>query len=151
MLGEDTMRLASLWAAIGLLVVSPLNAADAIRDSVVKINVTQRSPNFTQPWTKSAAQEASGTGFVIAGRRILTNAHVVQYASQIYVQPHQSADKLPAKVLAISRAIDLAVLGLTDDDSFFDSRPPLELAAGLPQIKGTINVYGYPLGGERCR
>lgn len=138
-----------LGAAVCWSVAGPLNAADAIRDSVVKINVTQRSPNFTQPWTKAAAQEASGTGFVIAGRRILTNAHVVQYASQIYVQPHQSADKLPAKVLAISRAIDLAVLGLTDDDSFFDSRPPLELAAGLPQIKGTVNVYGYPLGGEQ--
>ena len=126
-----------------------LMAADAVRDSVVKISVTQRAPNFAQPWTKSTAQEASGTGFIIAGRRILTNAHVVQYASQIYVQPHQSADKLPAKVLGISQGIDLAVLGLADDDGFFDSRPPLELAEGLPQVKGTVNVYGYPLGGEQ--
>lgn len=143
------MKRAALWAAVGLLAVSPLNAADAIRDSVVKIAVTQRPPNFLQPWTKSASQEASGTGFVIAGKRILTNAHVVQYASQIYVQPHQTADKLPATVLAISRAIDLAVLELTDDDAFFESRPPLELAVGLPKIKGTVNVYGFPLGGEQ--
>ncbi len=143
------MKRAALWAAVGLLAVSPLNAADGIRDSVVKIAVTQRPPNFLQPWTKSASQEASGTGFVIAGKRILTNAHVVQYASQIYVQPHQTADKLPAKVLAISRAIDLAVLELTDDDAFFENRPPLELAVGLPKIKGTVNVYGYPLGGEQ--
>jgi S1-C subfamily serine protease len=116
---------------------------------VVKIAVTQRSPNFSQPWTKSASQEASGSGFIISDRRILTNAHVVQYASQIYVQPHQSADKLPAKVLAMSQAIDLAVLGLADDDSFFENRPPLALAEGLPQVKGTVNVYGYPLGGEQ--
>ncbi|HUY89783.1 MAG TPA: trypsin-like peptidase domain-containing protein [Pirellulales bacterium] len=136
-------------AAVWVAVAASLNAEDAVRDSVVKIAVTQRAPNFFQPWTKSATQEASGTGFIIAGRRILTNAHVVQYASQIYVQPHQSADKLPAKVLAMSQAIDLAVLDLTDDDSFFDSRPPLELAEGLPQVKGTVNVYGYPLGGEQ--
>ncbi|HVX60625.1 MAG TPA: hypothetical protein VHC19_08485, partial [Pirellulales bacterium] len=88
------MERAALWAAMALLAVSPVHAADAVRDSVVKISVTQRSPNFTQPWTKSAAHEASGSGFVIAGKRILTNAHVVQYASQIYVQPHQSAEKL---------------------------------------------------------
>ena len=143
------MERAALWATMALLAVSPAYSADAIRDSVVKISVTQRSPNFTQPWTKSAAHEASGSGFVIAGKRILTNAHVVQYASQIYVQPHQSAEKLPAEVLAISRAIDLAVLKLTEDDSFFDNRPPLELAEGLPEIKGTVNVYGYPLGGEQ--
>ena len=135
----------ALWTSAA----ATLSAADAVRDSVVKISVTQRGPNFSQPWTKHASQEASGTGFVIAGRRILTNAHVVQYASQIYIQPHQSADKLPAKVLGMSQAIDLAVLGLTDDDSFFESRPPLEFAEGLPQVKGTVNVYGYPLGGEQ--
>lgn len=140
---------AILVAAIFWAVGAPLNAADVIRDAVVKISVTQRSPNFGQPWTKSAAQEASGTGFIIEGRRILTNAHVVQYASQIYVQPHQSADKLPAKVLAISRAIDLAVIGLVEEDSFFESRQGLPLAEGLPPIKGTVNVYGYPLGGEQ--
>lgn len=136
---------AIVWCMAGAM----LWAADAVRDSVVKIAVTTRAPNFVQPWTKSASQEASGTGFIIAGRRILTNAHVVQYASQIYVQPHQSADKLPAKVLAMSQGIDLAVLGLADDDGFFDSRPPLELAEGLPQVKSTVNVYGYPLGGEQ--
>ena len=139
---------AILWSAVCGFTVSPLAAADAVRDSVVKIAVTQRSPNFSQPWTKSASQEASGTGFIIDGRRILTNAHVVQYASQIYVQPHQSADKLPAKVLGISQAIDLAVIGL-EDEAFFETRPPLPLAEGLPQVKGTVNVYGYPLGGEQ--
>lgn len=140
---------AVLAAMVWCATAATLTAADAVRDSVVKISATQRAPNFAQPWTKSPAQEASGTGFVIAGRRILTNAHVVQYASQIYVQPHQSADKLPAKVLGISQAIDLAVLGLVDDDSFFDKRPPLPFADGLPQVKGTVNVYGYPLGGEQ--
>lgn len=123
-------------------------AADPVRDLVVKIFVTQRAPNYFQPWTKAPAQEVSGTGFVIDGHRILTNSHVVQYASQIYVQPHQSANKVSAKVVAAGPDIDLAVLTL-EDDSFFADRPALSLADELPQIKSTVNVYGYPVGGEQ--
>jgi len=121
-------------------------AQDAIRDSVVHITVSQRQPNLQQPWSKMPAQDASGTGFIIEGRRILTNYHVVQYANQIYVQPHRSADKLSARLMAFASTIDLAVLEL-EDATFFDDRPPLPLAEGLPPIKGQVNVYGYPLGG----
>src|SRR5271163_594297 len=71
-----------------------------IRDSVVKISATMRYPDFTHPWTKRSVQEASGTGVVIDGKRILTNAHVVLYASQLLVEGYQSSDKLPAKVVA---------------------------------------------------
>jgi len=94
------------------------------------------------------AQEASGTGFIIDGRRILTNYHVVQYANQIYVQPHRTADKLAAKLTVFAASIDLAVLELADA-TFFDARPPLPMAEGLPPIKGQVNVYGYPLGGQQ--
>jgi S1-C subfamily serine protease len=48
-----------------------------IRDSVVKISATMRVPDLTHPWTKQSSHEASGTGVVIDGKRILTNAHVV--------------------------------------------------------------------------
>ncbi|MGH7139184.1 MAG: S1C family serine protease, partial [Pirellulales bacterium] len=123
-------------------------AADATRDQVVRIVVTQRPPNLYQPWTKAAAHEVSGSGFVIEGRRILTNSHVIQHASQIYVQPHQSADKIPATVIAASPDIDLAILEL-EDGSFFDTRPAIPMADGLPEVKSTVNVYGYPVGGEQ--
>ena len=95
-----------------------------IRDSVVKISVTMRYPDAMQPWTKHSPHEASGTGIVIAGKRILTNAHVATYASQLFVESQQSSDKLVATVVAISPGIDLALLKL-EDESFFDKRPPL--------------------------
>ena len=43
------------------------------------------------PGPKTSPQQVKGSGVVIDGKRILTNAHVVRYASQIYVQPNQSA------------------------------------------------------------
>ena len=127
---------------------APVQAQDAIRNSVVHVFATQRAPNFTQPWSKQSPQEGAGTGFVIEGNRILTNSHVVQYASQIYVQPNQSADKIPAKVVAVSQGIDLAVLAV-DDEEFFKDRPAIPFAEGFPKVRSAVNVYGFPIGGEQ--
>jgi S1-C subfamily serine protease len=102
---------------------------------------------MSRPWTKSSPQELSGTGVVIEGNRILTNAHVVQYASQVQVQANQSGDKLSATVVAVAPGIDLAVLKL-DDESFFDKRPPLPRASSVPKIKDAVLTYGFPTGGQ---
>jgi S1-C subfamily serine protease len=119
---------------------------DAVANSVVKIFSTARYPDLFKPWTKSAPSSATGSGVVIEGKRILSNAHVVEYASQIQVQANQSGDKINATVEAIAPGIDLAVLKL-EDESFFDTHPPLPRAKLLPEIKDTAMVYGYPEGG----
>jgi len=121
-------------------------AQDQIRDLVVKIHATQHAPDLLRPWTKNSPQQVQGSGVVIDGKRILTNAHVVKYASQIYVQPNQSASHIPARVEALTPGMDLAVLKL-DDETFFDSRGALPFAQELPRVKDNINVYGYPTGG----
>ena len=130
------------------LAVQPsiLNAQDSIRDLVVKIHAVHHTPDLLRPWTKNSPQQVKGSGVVIDGKRILTNAHVVRYASQIYVQPNQSARRIPARVEAISPSIDLALLTL-DDDSFFDNRGALPFANELPRVKDAVSVYGYPTGG----
>jgi len=84
---------------------------------------------------------------VIEGRRILTNAHVVDYASQVQIQANQAGDKISATVEAIAPGIDLAVLKL-DDEKFFDTHPPLARAKTLPGIKDTVLTYGFPEGGN---
>jgi S1-C subfamily serine protease len=118
-----------------------------IRDAVVKIFATMRQPDLSRPWTKQSPTEASGTGVILEGKRILTNAHVVTYASQLFVEGNQSSDKLPARVEAVSPGIDLAVLRL-EDESFFDKRTPIARTTSLPEVKETVLVYGYPEGGS---
>jgi len=132
-----------------LLAVQPLivNAQDEIRDLVVKIHAVHHTPDLLRPWTRNRPQQVKGSGVVIEGKRILTNAHVVRYASQIYVQPNQSADRIGARVEAITPSMDLAVLKL-DDESFFEGRGTLPFAEELPRVKNNINVYGYPTGGS---
>jgi S1-C subfamily serine protease len=123
-----------------------LCAQDSIRDLVVKIHAVHHTPDLLRPWTRNSPQQVKGSGVVIEGKRILTNAHVVRYSNQIYVQPNQSARRIPARVESISPSIDLAILKL-DDDSFFDNRGALPLADELPRVKDAVNVYGYPTGG----
>ncbi|MBL9207151.1 MAG: trypsin-like peptidase domain-containing protein [Opitutaceae bacterium] len=122
------------------------NPATPVEQSVVKIFATSRQPDYYRPWQKQAPREGTGTGIVIEGRRILTSAHVVLYASQIQVQAHQSGDKLSAQIEYLAPGIDLAVLKL-DDESFFKDHPALPRTSRLPLIKDTVMAYGYPAGG----
>jgi S1-C subfamily serine protease len=120
--------------------------APAVENSLVKVFSVMRYPDVYKPWTKQAPSDATASGVVIEGKRILTNAHVVQYASQVQVQANQAGDKISATVEVIASGIDLAVLKL-DDESFFDTHPALHLASTLPEVKDSVLVYGYPTGG----
>src|ERR1700744_5574694 len=143
--GEASKDAGSVVAATPSSEPTPAIAHDA-ETAVVKVFATLRRPDLLKPWTKQAPAEVTGSGVVIAGHRILTNAHVVNYASQVQVQGNQAGDKVFATVVAIAPGIDLAVLKV-DDKSFFDSRPPLPRASVLPQIKDPVLAYGFPTGG----
>jgi S1-C subfamily serine protease len=127
-------------------VLSAETKSSTVEKSVVKVFSTVRYPDPYKPWTKQAPKEVSGSGVVIAGKRILSNAHLVQYASQVQVQANEAGDKISATVDAVAPGIDLAILKL-EDETFFDSHPPLARSDVLPEIKDTVMAYGYPEGG----
>ena len=119
----------------------------AVEDTVVKIFSTLRNPDPAKPWAKQEPMEVTGSGVILDGHRILTNAHMVLYATQVQVQAHGAGDKVPATVVAVAPGIDLAVLKL-EDEAFFDQRPPLPRSKVLPEIKDEVMAYGYPMGGS---
>ena len=121
-------------------------SAQSVENAVVKIFSTMRGPDPYKPWTKQGPREGTGTGIIIEGKRILTNAHVVLYSSQVQVQANQSGDKISATVEFVAPGIDLAILKL-EDETFFDARPALPRAALLPAVKDAVMVYGFPTGG----
>jgi S1-C subfamily serine protease len=135
-----------IFSALSLCSAVTCAASTPVANSVVKVFSTMRFPDLAKPWAKQAPVEASGSGVVIEGHRILTNAHVVLYATQVQVQANEAGDKVSATVVAVAPGIDLAVLKL-DDESFFDSHPPLARANKLPQIKDAVLAYGFPAGG----
>jgi len=71
-----------LWGAAGG------TAGPDPRMSVVKIYSLQSAPDYDSPWNLSRPEQFSGSGCIIAGRRILTNAHMVSHATFIQVRRH---------------------------------------------------------------
>src|ERR1700675_4659402 len=124
-----------------------VDPAPAIENSVVKVFATMRYPDPFKPWSKQAPSEVTASGVVIEGRRILTNAHAVLYASQVQIQANAAGDKVAATVVAVAPGIDQALLQL-DDAAFFDRHPPLPRAGKLPRIKDAVLAYGFPTGGN---
>jgi len=111
---------------IGVLLLSfgnPLSAAGP-EDSVVRVYATIREPNIFKPWTTSNPVEISGSGVIIEGNRILTNAHLVLYATDLQIQPRRGGTKYEAKIEFISIHMDLAVLSVKDA-KFFQKHPAL--------------------------
>ncbi|HEY1849119.1 MAG TPA: trypsin-like peptidase domain-containing protein [Opitutaceae bacterium] len=122
-------------------------APASVEDSIVKVFAMSRGPDVYHPWQKEAPREETGTGIVIEGKRILTAFRAVRYSNEVKIQANQAGDKISAKVVLRSSEMDLAVLKL-DDESFFDTHPPLARAQGIPPIKDPVFVYGYPIGGN---
>ena len=56
-------------------------------DAVVKIYCTHTEPNYSLPWQRKRQYSSTSSGFVVAGdggqRYLLTNAHSVEYYSQV--------------------------------------------------------------------
>ena len=140
------LTLASVFAAQAQS-DAPIQSSAQLERSVVRIFSTARMPDLYRPWNKAAPTESTGSGVVIEGNRILTNAHVVNYASRVEVRAKEGGDRMAARVVAIARGIDLAVLEL-EDPSFFATRKPPVRASVLPDIKDAVLAYGYPLGGN---
>src|SRR5262249_46540927 len=95
---------------------------------------------------RQRSREVSGSGVVLQPGKILTNAHIVQYATEVKVQSRPGGDKVEARVESIGPGVDLAVLAV-DDRAFFKKRPPLPRSGKLPRVRDTVEVYGFPIGG----
>ncbi len=116
------------------------------KKTVVKIFTATTKPDYFHPWNKSLPIQASGSGCVIKGKRILTNAHVVSDQSFLQVLQYGQPKKVRARVVAVSHEADLALLTV-EDKSFFKGVEPL-LLGELPETQDEVVVYGFPEGGD---
>ena len=117
------------------------------RKNVVMVEVTSQTWDYRLPWNPGTVSSARGAGFVISGRRILTNAHVISGARYITVQREADPRKYPAKVKFVAHDCDLAMVEV-DDPDFFKGTTALSLGE-IPQLESVVSVYGFPIGGDR--
>ncbi len=125
---------------------SRLSAGPDIVGSIVKVFSESYGYNYQAPWQLDSAGSATGSACIIAGRRILTNAHVVANAKFIQVKRAGAKDKVEAEVEIVAHECDLAVLRVKDA-SFFEGARPLDIGP-LVDLRDRVTVYGFPEGGE---
>ncbi|XP_024515363.1 protease Do-like 2, chloroplastic [Selaginella moellendorffii] len=115
-------------------------------DGVVKVYCTHSEPDYSLPWQKQRQFMSTGSGFVISGRRLLTNAHCVEHHTQVQVKKRGDDTKFVARVLAEGPDCDLALLTV-DSEEFWEAVEPLKFGS-LPRLQDPVIVVGYPMGGE---
>ena len=117
-----------------------------LKKSVVLIRSVSQGWNYDAPWQQSAMRQGAGTGFIIAGKRILTNAHNVSDCRYVEIKKQDLAKRYIAQIAFIEHDCDLAVLTV-EDATFFDGTVALELG-DIPQVNTTVQTYGFPVGGQ---
>jgi len=123
------------------------NAQNPIERSVVRIvNHSQRG-DWYSPWISQAPSYSGGSGFVIEGGLVMTNAHVVSDTRMILL--HLGDDPTPheARVKAIGHDCDLALVEPVEP-GLLDGFPVMAFG-GLPKLGSSVETYGYPVGGQR--
>lgn len=121
-----------------------------VMDAVVKIFCVHTEPNFSLPWQRKRQYSSTSSGFMVQGptgqRWLLTNAHSVEYHSQVKVKKRGDDRKYLARVLAIGTECDIALL--TVDDPLFWENGTLVQWGNLPTLQEPVFVVGYPIGGD---
>ena len=127
--------------------VASMEEDKSLTDAVVKVFVTSNKMDYYRPWQSEGIRPGVGSGAIIKGNRVLTNAHVVADHTFIQVKKDSNPKKYTAEVLAIGHDCDLALLHV-DDPGFFDGVTPLEFG-DLPKQQDNVMVIGYPQGGGK--
>lgn len=76
-------------------------------DAVVKVFCVHTEPNFSLMWQRKRQYSSSSSGFIIGGKRVLTNAHSVEHHTQVKLKKRGSDTKYLATVLAIGTECDI--------------------------------------------
>ncbi len=140
------MRLLILLLASALTVSAADNFA-SINQSLIRLTVTGQKPDYRIPWNPGRRRSGSGSGFVIDGRRIMTNAHVVSNGRFIELEKDGDPERYQAQVKFIAHDCDLAILEV-NDPAFFEGTTALDFG-DIPALHSTVHAFGYPIGGER--
>ena len=135
-----------LLIILSYFVTSDSWAKKDVKNSVVKIYTVYNTYDYDRPWQMKGQNSCSGSGTIIDGKRILTNAHVVADHTFIQVRKAGDAKRYTAEVEVVAHKCDLAILKV-NDDSFYENVDPVQIG-DLPKVRDRVAVYGFPEGGD---
>lgn len=133
--------------SLDLSAKTPKANFDQVRKSVVQIRTFSQKYDPYSPWNPGPVQSSGGSGFIIEGNRILTNAHVVSNARFIQIQRYNQTEWYEARVKHIAHDCDLAILEAIEP-TFYQDAVGLEIG-NIPELNTPVLIVGYPIGGSK--
>jgi S1-C subfamily serine protease len=143
------MKLSNATLALLFLAAAALPAADSsdpLKASVVKVFAVKKPADYYQPWQMGYQQSSSGSGVVLKGNLILTNAHVVGDQVHLQVMKAGATHKATARVKFVAHDSDLALLEVDEADFFKGTKAVVP--GPLPHQRDRVAAYGFPAGGD---
>ena len=102
-------------------------------DGFIRVNATLQEFSEGQPWDRKPSVQRRGLGALLPNKQILTTSEMV--AKQVYLELESAdgSETITAKVIAIDRDANLALLEPEnkDEESFLDELKALELSPAL--------------------
>lgn len=132
-----------LPGAFSGLVPEPIIPAEAPTTSDANsAEVQAAAASIVKVGAEACSSRLSGSGWVVAPQRIVTNAHVIAGSSDVSVQVGGTGSVLDARVVAFDPDLDLAILDVPELTA-----PALQRAEDLPSDASAV-VAGFPRGGS---
>lgn len=125
------------------------STATSVQPPVVRVNVTSQSPNFAQPWRRSAPTIRQGLGVVLADGRILVTAELVANHTYVELEKPETALKAPAEVEVVDYDANLALLAAPGAE-FLQSIPGAKLDESL-QVGDKVEILQLEPNGKPLR
>jgi serine protease Do len=127
------------WPLLLALLAAPAFAA---KPPPLGANELPSAPQAQRPVPQGARASATGSGFIVATGRLLTNAHVVQGCSRVTAR-NAGGQVANAQIGPVDARRDLAILVVPGGFG-----PPLSFRESPPIRRGdTVVTYGFPLSG----
>jgi S1-C subfamily serine protease len=144
-------KFVSIFSAVLMLTLAAvpvtIAAPQGLEGSVVRVvNFSQRG-NWYSPWDVTDVAQGSGTGFVIEGGLIMTNAHVISDSRLLVLYIHNDPEPHVAEVVHVAHDCDLALVRPADPGVLSDVTP-LKIGE-LPTLGSVVDTLGYPAGGTQ--
>jgi S1-C subfamily serine protease len=118
----------------------------AVEKSIVRLSNTAQRADWRVPWNPGRTSSGTGSGFVIEGGRIVTNAHVVSDSRNLVIHLHGDANPHPARIVALGHDCDLAIVEPVEP-GLLDGLTPLRIG-DMPAMGDEVTTLGYPAGGR---
>ncbi len=147
-----TISILMLALVLVALVAYAIDDSDQRSAAVATVQITAvtSGPDFRAPWQSRPTSTVGGSGVLLEGGRVLTNAHVVNGAVSIELKRVGLPGSYPAHIEFIDHGSDLALLAV--DKPGFGGAGVEMMLGEIPAPHAAVDVYGYPENAQTvCR